>query len=171
MKARNENGSIVKYKKLPSTYTKSDGSVILGFRNAPTSVIEAEGFFDVEIDAYDPRVEELSDLAWDATNNVFKRTKSDKTIDGTLAELKEAKKAEVKQLANKELSKTDWYVTRQAEDSTKTIPSNIATDRAAIRTKVTEREAEIDALTTKKDVVKYNAILFDIDVDDLISWV
>ena len=161
MKARTENGSIVTYKRLPKTYTKSDGSVVLNFRKADTATLEAEGFYDVEVDAIDPRVEELGAITWDATNSVFKRTKSNKTIEGTLAELKAAKKAEVKELANKELSKTDWYVTRQAEDSTKTIPTDVATDRAAVRTKVTEREAEIDALTTKKKVVQYNAILFD----------
>ena len=161
MKAKNENGVIVTYKKVPQEYTKSDGSVIINFRKADRATHEAEGFFDVEIDSHDPRVEELGDITWDATNNVFKRTKTNKTINESLDDLKAAKKAEVKELANKELSKTDWYVTRQAEDSTKTIPSDVATDRAAIRTKVTEREAEIDALTTKKKVVQYNAILFD----------
>lgn len=160
MKARTENGSIVTYKRLPKTYTKSDGSVVLNFRKADTATLEAEGFYDVEVDAIDPRVEELGAITWDATNSVFKRTKSNKTIEGTLAELKAAKKAEVKELANKELSKTDWYVTREAELST-AIPTDVATDRAAVRTKVTEREAEIDALTTKKKVVQYNAILFD----------
>ena len=166
MKARSENGTIIQYKRLPKTYTKSNGSVVLNFRKADTSTLEAEGFYDVEVDAIDPRVEELGDIAWDATNSVFKRTKSNKTIEGTLAELKAAKKAEVKELANKELQKTDWYVTRQVEDSTKTIPSEIATERSNIRTKVTEREAEIDALTTKKKVAQYNAILFDL-VDPL----
>lgn len=161
MKARNENGTIVQYKKLPKSYTKSDGSVILGFRNAETSVLEAEGFYDVQVDAIDPKVEELGAIAWDATNSVFKRTKSNKTISETLSELKAAKKQEVKDLANVELSKTDWYVTRQAEDSTKTIPSEIATERSNIRAKVVEREGEIDALTTKKKVLQYNAILFD----------
>lgn len=160
MKARNENGSIVQYKKLPKSYTKSDGSVVLNFRKADTATLEAEGFYDVEVDAIDPRVEELGAITWDATNSVFKRTKSNKTIEGTLAELKAAKKAEVKELANKELSKTDWYVTREAELST-AIPSEVATERSDIRAKVTEREAEIDALTTKKKVVQYNAILFD----------
>ena len=62
MKARTENGQVVKYKKLPSTYTKSDGSVILNFRKADTATLEAEGFYDVEVDSYDPRVEELGNI-------------------------------------------------------------------------------------------------------------
>lgn len=166
MKARNENGTIVKYRKLPKEFTKSDGSVMLNFANADTATLEAEGFYDVEVDSYDPRVEKLGDITWDATNSVFKRTKSNLTIDETLAELKAEKIQAVKDLANAELSKTDWYVTRQAEDSSKTIPSDVATDRAAIRTKVTERETEINALNTKKKVLQWTPILFDPPAND-----
>lgn len=161
MKAREENGQIVQYKRLPSTYTKSDGSVILNFRKADTATLEAEGFYDVEVDSYDSRIEQLGSITWDADNSVFKRTKSAKTIDATLAELKAEKIQAVKDLANKELSKTDWYVTRLAEDSTKTIPTDVATDRAAVRTKVEERETEVNALTTKKKVLQWTPILFD----------
>ena len=169
MKARTENGQVVKYKKLPDTYTKSDGSVVLNFRKADTATLEAEGFYGIEVDSYDPRVEELGNITWDAANSVFKRIKSDKAINATLAELKAEKIQAVKDLANAELSKTDWYVTRQAEDSTKTIPSDVATDRAAIRTKVTDRETEVNALTTKKNVLQWTPILFDPPaIDDVV---
>ncbi len=67
----------------------------------------------------------------------------------------------MKELANVELQKTDWYVVRNAEDSTKAIPSEIATERSDIRAKVEERETEVNALTTKKNVVKWTPILFD----------
>ena len=42
---------------------------------------------------------------------------------------------QTKQTANDKLSATDWYVIRKAEDSTKTIPSDVTTYRAAVRTK------------------------------------
>lgn len=167
MKAKEINGQIVQYKRLPSEYTKSDGSVIINFRNADTATLEAEGFYDVEVDSYDPRVEKLGDITWDATNSVFKRTKSNKTIEGTLSELKAEKIAKVKELANVQLQKTDWYVVRNAEDSTKAIPSEIATERSNIRAKVEERETEVNALTTKKNVVKWTPILFDPPALDL----
>ena len=69
MKAKQINGQIVQYKRLPSTYTKSDGSVILNFRNADTATLEAEGFYDVEVDSYDRRIEVLGEITWDADNN------------------------------------------------------------------------------------------------------
>jgi len=160
MKARTENGTIKTYKSLPSTYKKSDGSVILNFRKASTEVIEAEGFYDVVKPSYDSRVEQLGNIEWDADNSQFTYPKSDKTFSKTVAELKAEKKQAVKDLANKELAKTDWYVTRKADLGT-AIPSEIQTERSDIRSKVTERETEIDALTTKKNVVKWTPILFD----------
>ena len=39
---------------------------------------------------------------------------------------------QTKQTANDKLSETDWYVTRKAEDSTTTIPSDVTTYRAAV---------------------------------------
>lgn len=42
------------------------------------------------------------------------------------------------------LTPSDWYVTRKAENDT-AIPSDVATYRAAVRTKCAEREAQINA--------------------------
>jgi len=58
--------------------------------------------------------------------------------------LKTLFKNEVKAQAKSLLSPSDWYVIRKAEDAGSTIPSNIATYRAAIRTRSNEMEAAID---------------------------
>ena len=58
--------------------------------------------------------------------------------------LKSVFKQEVKIQAKNLLSSSDWYVIRKAEDSESTIPSNIATYRAAVRTRSNEMEAAID---------------------------
>jgi hypothetical protein len=58
--------------------------------------------------------------------------------------LKTIFKNEVKAKAKSLLSSSDWYVIRKAEDAGSTIPSNIATYRAAIRTKSNEMETAID---------------------------
>ncbi len=166
MKARTENGTIKIYKSLPTEYTKSDGSVILNFRKASTETLEAEGFYDVVKPSYDSRIEELGIIEWDTANNLFTYPKSDKTFSQTVAELKAEKKQAVKDLANRELAKTDWYAIRKADLGT-AIPSEIQTERSDIRSKVTEREAEIDALTTKKNVVKWTPILFDLPALDI----
>jgi len=58
--------------------------------------------------------------------------------------LKTIFKEEVKAQAKGYLSSSDWYVIRKAEDAESTIPSNIATYRAAVRTRSNEMETQID---------------------------
>ena len=57
-------------------------------------------------------------------------------------------KAEYKEFFNKEaarlLEKTDWYVIKAADVESYSVPSNIKTYRAAVRTKVNEMETAID---------------------------
>ena len=61
-----------------------------------------------------------------------------------IAGLKTVFKNQVKAQAKNLLSSSDWYIIRKAEDAGSTIPSNIATYRAAIRTKSNEMETAID---------------------------
>ena len=68
---------------------------------------------------------------------------------------------QTKQIANDKLSATDWYVTRKAEDSTTTIPSDVTTYRAAVRTKSGTIEK---AITDAADHAAFMA-LFDTPVD------
>ena len=73
-------------------------------------------------------------------NNVLDSDGNQVIIKG----LKTIFKEEVKAQANGLLSPSDWYVIRKAEDAESTIPSNIATYRAAIRTRSNEMETQID---------------------------
>ena len=159
MKARQIDGKITTYKILPETWDGKSGHII-NFRNVTTEVLEAEGFYDVVKPAYDSRIEQLGEIEFNSDDNQFTYPKSDITIIETLTQLKAIKKQAVKDLANKELSKTDWYVTRKADIDT-AIPEAINTERASIRTKVEERELEIDGLSTKKKVLTWSPILFD----------
>ena len=61
-----------------------------------------------------------------------------------IAGLKTIFKDEVKAQAKGLLSPSDWYIIRKAEDAGSTIPSNIATYRAAVRTRSNEMETAID---------------------------
>ena len=61
-----------------------------------------------------------------------------------IAGLKTTFKNEIKAQAKGLLSPSDWYIIRKAEDAGSTIPSNIATYSAAIRTKSNEMETAID---------------------------
>ena len=73
-------------------------------------------------------------------NNVLDDDGNQVIISG----LKTIFKNEVKAQAKGLLSSSDWYIIRKAEDAGSTIPSNIATYRAAIRTKSNEMETAID---------------------------
>jgi hypothetical protein len=62
--------------------------------------------------------------------------------------LKTEKKRIVKQQASGLLEKTDWHNHKALDDDTYTIPDNVKTYRADVRTKSNEMETQIDACTT-----------------------
>ena len=67
------------------------------------------------------------------------------------------------------LAPTDWYVTRKAETDT-AIPSDVATYRAAVRTKCAEREAQItaaDSIAALETLVKAAPTIQNSDGDDV----
>lgn len=71
--------------------------------------------------------------------------------------LKSQWKATIKQQAAGLLAATDWYVTRKSEDSTATIPSNVTTYRAAVRTKSGQIET---AITNAADHAAFMALFY-----------
>ena len=73
-------------------------------------------------------------------NNILDEDGNQVIIEG----LKTIFKNEIKAQAKGLLSPSDWYIIRKAEDAGSTIPSNIATYRAAIRTRSNEMETAID---------------------------
>ena len=62
--------------------------------------------------------------------------------------LKTEKKRIVKQQASGLLAPTDWYVVKASEITDYSVPSNITTFRADVRSKSNEMETQIDACTT-----------------------
>lgn len=77
--------------------------------------------------------------------------------------LKSQWKAITKERAAGLLAPTDWYVVRKAEDSTTTIPSDVSTYRASVRTKSGQIEAAIDGAANHAAFLA----LFDATFDDL----
>ena len=73
-------------------------------------------------------------------NNILDEDGNQVIIEG----LKTIFKNEIKAQAKGLLSPSDWYIIRKAEDAGSTIPSNIATYRAAVRTRSNEMETAID---------------------------
>jgi len=165
MKARSESGKVVKYSRIPSEW-KGTKHYIGGFHNATTQELEAEGFYDVIEPVYDPVIQVAHNLHITAyaytdidgnelTRDAFVYDIKAKTISETVAELKVIHIKALKSLAYGKLSPTDWYAIRKAEKGTD-IPSGIQTERDAIRTSVITKEGEINALTTKAAILRYD---------------
>ena len=166
MKARLEAGKVVKYSRLPKEF-KGTKNYVGGFDTADSSIHELEGFFDVIVPTYDPVTEVIYNLHFDnafaaptpddadATREVFTYDVKAKTISETVAELKTKRIEELKKLGYDKLQPTDWMVVRKAEKGT-AIPSATQTERDAIRTSITTKEGEINALTTKASILKYD---------------
>ena len=155
MKAINKNGKITVYSGVPQSFTSSQG-VHLNAPNMSEQALKDAGLFDVIISSeYDERIHDLGEIYWDAENTVFRKDLIVKEIIETLDELKTNKINHFKSLINGELQKTDWYIIRNADNSD-AVPEEIQTARADLRTQSATVEDEINALTTKKEVILYD---------------
>ena len=155
MKAINKNGKITIYQGVPQSFTSSQG-VHLNAPNMSEQALKDAGLFDLIIDEnYDERIHNLGEIYWDTQNTVFRKDAEDKTWSETLDELKTNRINHFKSLVNSELQKTDWYIIRNADNSD-AVPEEIQTARADLRSQSATVENEINALTTKKEVVLYD---------------
>jgi hypothetical protein len=150
MKAIQINGAIKTYATIPNSW----GNVIGGFNLLSSSDWEAAGFYDVVTPDYDSAIQYLGDLEWDADSSTFTYPVINKTWSETVAELKESKIADLKNIYNRKLSQTDWYIIRAQEGIA--APQDIIDARAALRTECETKEAEINALTTKAAIASYS---------------
>ena len=151
MKAINLDGTIKTYSSTP----KSWGNVVGGFDTLSDSDLESYGFYDVIEPTYDGVIQEKYNLHFDSDQNTFVYDVKNKTITETLAELKIDKINLVNSTAFALLQLTDWYAIRKAEKGTD-IPSDIQARRDELRTNATTKEGEINALTTKASVLKFD---------------
>jgi len=144
MKAILVNGNIKTFGSIPKVWNDENGLHL--------NIKEGFGFLDVVTPIYDSRVEELSAIK--LVGDVYTYDVIDRVIAQTLAELKTQKISNLKHSIGSQLSKTDWYVIREA-DSGEATPTNIRGERADLRTQSNTIEAEIKALTTKKAVLTF----------------
>ena len=110
------------YNNTDSTYTFADGQVTESWGTATPKQLEDRNETDEDGVELDPVV----------------------VIKG----LKSQKKDIVKDQASGLLASTDWYVVKATEVADYSVPSNITTFRADVRTKSNEMETQIDACTT-----------------------
>jgi len=155
MKAINNNGKITIYQGVPQSFTSSQG-VHLNAPNMTEEALKNAGLFDVIIsEEYDERIHDLGEIYWVTEETVFKKDLVDKTWSETLDELKTNRINHFKSLVNDKLQQTDWYIIRNADNSDP-VPEEIQTARADLRLQSATVEDEINALTTKKEVILYD---------------
>jgi len=150
MKAININGNIKIYNQLPKTW----GNIIGGFDTLDESEIQEVGFYDLVEPEYTPSIHNLINLHFDSENNIFTYDIENKTFTETVAELKEAKIEQLKDYTNNKLAKTDWYYIRNLNRNID-VPQEVEDSRAVILTNHDTKLDEINALTTKADIVSY----------------
>ena len=160
MKARLEAGKIVKNSQVPNQVD----NILGGAHNLNP---EDLGFYDVVVPDYDPVTQSISNLHLEssyasptqdnpnATRTVFTYDVNNKTISETVDELKEQRISELNSLVYDKLKPTDFYITRFTEKAV-SIPSAIQVARDAIRTTAETKENEINALTDKAAILKYD---------------
>ena len=113
------------YNNTDSSYTFADGQVTESWGTATPKRLEDENAVD----------EDGNNVLDDDGNQVINYG------------LKTEKKKIVKQQASGLLAPTDWYVVKASEVADYSVPSNITTFRADVRTKSNEMETQIDACT------------------------
>lgn len=150
MKAIEINGQIKQYSILP----KSWGNVIGGFNLLSDDELKTYGFYNVVIPNYDARVEEAGNLYFDSVSETFTVDILNKTWTETLNDLKTERLQSLKNYTNNKLSDTDWYVIRKFERNID-IPQDVQDTREEILSNHNACESEINALTTKAEVVSY----------------
>ena len=154
MKAVNNAGVITFYQSVPNSFRSSTG-LHLNVKGWSNQDMKDNGLFDVIIDdSYDERIHDLGEIYWDSQSTVFRKDTVDKTWSQTLAELKEQKITNYKYIVGGELAKTDWYIIRQT-DNGEIVPTEIVDARALLRNLTNQVENEVNALTTKKQVILY----------------
>ena len=148
MKGINLNGTIKTYSSVPKTWGN-----ILGVNYMSDEDLKGLGFYDVVMPET-KQSEQLGEIYFDANLEVFTYPVEARTYTQTVAELKEQKIANLKDLYNRELAKTDWIIVRDQELGN-TTDQTILDDRAQLRTDCATHETAINAKTTKASVIDY----------------
>ena len=173
MKAKEYNGHISTWRKLPKTY-QGDSKLYMSFNKSSDEVLKSEGFYDVVKPSYDSISQRLGSIEFDAENEVFTYPVIDIDFDATyevmgddmeptgetlpvydIEKLKSDIKTQIKAKAGELLKPTDWYVIRFTERQV-VVPDSIAEEREDIVTKAEGFEAELDALESVESVLRYS---------------
>ena len=175
MKARLEKGEVKQYGIMPKAFLTVaeylptieghnldpngvslpyiEGQIVKDADTLSDDTLKLFGFFDLVKPQYDSRIEELGDLYFNG--EIFTQDVQDRELILTLEEYKQMVINNYDHILYQGFSKTDYHYIKQLELGTE-IPQNVLDSRAALRAEAESIKAEINALTTKKDVLTYN---------------
>lgn len=147
MKANNINGTIKVFGELPWRWKNH-----LNFRKASIEVQEQEGFYEVVRPVIDFDIEKLGNIYFDEMKSIFTYPVIQLQLD--IEEIRTSILTELKSAVRDLYIAVQAYVIeKQIHDET--IPSAIKDKIKSIRTKYNQIKAEINALTTVLELVKY----------------
>jgi len=112
------------------------------------------GFYLYMEPEYDSNIQEIDRVEFNPLDFTYNAIIVDKTWPETLSNLKEQKIANLKGIYNNKLSNTDWVIIRNTELGVSTDQA-ILDERASLRSECAAKEAEINAITTKKNLALY----------------
>jgi hypothetical protein len=105
----------------------------------------------VEDSPVDPNFYTLGSIDYTYANGVVTETRN--KTEKSVATLKNELTTRIKTECNMYLRPTDWYVIRQSETVTKTMPDDVKTDRNGLRTKAEALEDSINNATTHAELM------------------
>lgn len=153
MKARNENGKIRFYDKMPNKYKSEFLNIAGGFDKLDETVFEQEGFFDILTPEFDHEIQELGEVYFDEVNKVFTYPVTAKDLP-SLEVAKKEKLAELKNAIRELYASIQWYVEMKRMND-EAIPTVLKDKIKTIKTKYELLKIVIMDLTTVVDVIKY----------------
>ena len=89
-----------------------------------------------------------------------RQKQTNKTWSQSVSELKAQKISNLKSVYKSKLGETDWIIIRDQELGN-TTEQSVLDARAELRTECSDKEAEINALSTKSNIVKYSVPTFN----------
>lgn len=148
MWCRIENEKIKQYSALPECIKN-----YVGFNLLDASLHRQEGFFPLIMPVFDVDIEQIGEMYFDEIEKVFKFH----ILSIELPTLNAAKLAKIAELKTevRDLHQTiQWYIQMKQTDG-EAIPTAVKDKIKSIRTKFEQVKAQINALTTAIDVIKF----------------
>ena len=157
-KATRRNGIIYTYDFVPSEFQGSQKYYAVGFDNLTVEEQKAEGLYDLFTPEYNKNTQVTGPVVWNASLARFEYTIQDRQFGLDLHTMKQAKIQSLKDNLNRKLAATDWAYIRRLDRGT-AIPSDIQSERNALRVLADAKEVEIQNLEQQSEVADYDITL------------